>query len=109
MQKNLKTVKEMLEKSFDVKVEHSSAESNISNKKYSHEVLKIMHNPDPIPFMTISYDDTADCLKISTELQYPDTFIIVEITVACMNICKVEAGRAYLIIPNEERDRKSVV
>jgi hypothetical protein len=102
MQKHLKTVKDLLEKSFDVKVDYSSAEANIGNNKYTHEVLKVMHNPDPLPFMTITYDASTESLKISTELQYPDTFLITEIVIACMNVCKVEAGRAYLIVPSEE-------
>lgn len=101
MQKHLKTVKELLEKSFDIKVEHSSAEAIIGNKKYNHEVLKITHSPDPIPFMTITYDASTESLKVSTELQYPDTFRIAEIVIACMNVCKVEAGRAYLMVPSE--------
>jgi hypothetical protein len=92
----------MLEKSFDVKVDHSSAEANIGGKKYTHEVLKVMHSPDPLPFMTITYDQSSESLKVNTELQYPDTFLITEIVVACMNVCKVEAGKAYLMIPTDE-------
>jgi hypothetical protein len=96
MLKQLFDVKEMIEKKYAYYVTHNKDEAT------SHELLQVSMSPDEIPFMTFTYNKSDDCLYINTELQYPDTFTIAEISLDCMRMYNTRMGKPFLIIPTED-------
>jgi hypothetical protein len=92
MLRQLSDVKNMIEKKYGYAVSHSR------DDKTKHELLQASLSVGEIPFMTFSYSKDRDCILVNTELQFPDTFTIAEITLECMKMYNTEMGKAFLVI-----------